>query len=621
MRKVLLLNAMLLLAVFLYSQNPVIMPNDLINKGIKVQYKEPTKFPDHFNTKYNPMVNAPIRTYDETQLGTSFYDLQSNYCLQNRVYHNSEDGTIGVVWTRGISPTSFPGRGTGYNFFDGTEWNDEPDSRIEDERTGWPNYGRWGANGEIVISHLANGLKISTRETKNSGDWNYSTLMGPAGAPDLTWPRMITTGPDNEHIHLISNTYDPYEGQDAAVLYYRSLDGGDTWDIEHELIDGMGSDYYNDINADSYGWADERNGVIAFIVASAWTDMFVMKSEDNGDTWEKLLVWEHPYPFFDWDVTITDTFYAVDNSATVALDSEGKVHVAFGINRVLHDEPGNTYSYFPYIDGIGYWNEDMEPFSDDHDALAPPQYGYANSEMIEDYNYVAWTQDVDGDGEVTFVDDLMSYRTLGISTMPAITVDEQDRIVIIYSSTTETYDNIDYNFKHIWGRGFDGDSWGGFIDLTSDIIHIFDECYFPQVASNIGDYVHVVYNIDAAPGLAWSEDHDWIENRLVHSKVMVEEFFPVSIDEDKMAAGSIVSQNYPNPCTDKTYVRVDIDEASSLRMDVSSLTGASVKTYDKGFVSAGAHYFEIDVTGLQPGVYFYTTVISGKKITRKLVVE
>ena len=89
----------------------------------------------------------------------------------------------------------------------------------------------------------------------------------------------------------------------------------------------------------------------------------MMKSTDNGDTWEKTVIWEHPYPFFDWNVTITDTFFCMDNSATIALDSEGKAHVVFGINRVLHNEPGNNYWLYPYVDGIGYWNEDMATFS------------------------------------------------------------------------------------------------------------------------------------------------------------------------------------------------------------------------------------------------------------------
>ena len=147
---------------------------------------------------------------------------------------------------------------------------------------------------------------------------------------------------------------------------------------------------------------------------------------------------------------------------------DGKVHVAFGLSRVLHDVTGTSYTYFPYIDGIGYWNEDMPPFSNNLHALSGPQYGYEGSEMVENYNYIGWTQDVDGDGEITLVENLpMAYREIGFSTMPAITVDDNGRVFVAWSSTTETYDNFDYNFKKIWARAFDNGEWGPFLHVTA----------------------------------------------------------------------------------------------------------------------------------------------------------
>ncbi|MCK9401658.1 MAG: hypothetical protein M0Q51_16940 [Bacteroidales bacterium] len=56
----------------------------------------------------------------EDVIGTTIYDLQSNASLQNRIYCY-DDGTNGAVWTLGFSETTFPDRGTGYNFFNGSE--------------------------------------------------------------------------------------------------------------------------------------------------------------------------------------------------------------------------------------------------------------------------------------------------------------------------------------------------------------------------------------------------------------------------------------------------------------------------------------------------------------------
>jgi hypothetical protein len=225
-------------------------------------------------------------------------------------------------------------------------------------------------------------------------------------------------------------------------------------------------------------WANPVGDTLAFLAASAWHDLFMMKSTDNGESWEKTVIWEHPYPFFDWNVTITDTFFCVDNSASIALDPTGKAHVVFGISRVIHSAIGTTYNYYPGVDGIGYWNEDMATFSNDLNALAPPQYGYPTTELVEDLNYIGWTQDVDGDGEITFVSTStgfpMSYREMGISTMPAISISPDNWIVVIYSSTTETFDNFDWNYKKLWMRDKqDGSTWGPFMHLTEDIMHIF----------------------------------------------------------------------------------------------------------------------------------------------------
>ncbi len=78
-------------------------------------------------------------------VGETWYDLQSNSTMANRIYA-FEDGTIATTWTRGMdNPPTCPDRGTGYNYFDGTNWGAYPTERIEDQRTGWPNIAPYGA--------------------------------------------------------------------------------------------------------------------------------------------------------------------------------------------------------------------------------------------------------------------------------------------------------------------------------------------------------------------------------------------------------------------------------------------------------------------------------------------
>ncbi len=566
----------------------------------------------------------------ETEIGLTLYDLQTNKMLSDRLYR-FEDGTFGFVWTMGLQDATFPDRGTGYNYYDGTGWGPAPDERIEGVRTGWPSYAPLGESGEIVISHDfgEHTLNYYTRAVKGTGDWAGTTYTYGEGPDALAWARLVTSGPDHNQVHLLANSFEEYQGMTTAVVYSRSTDGAQTWDIENALIEGMDSDYYTEISADEYVWAEPKNGTIAFLCAGAWHDMFMMKSTDNGENWEKTVIWEHPYPFFDWNTTIADTFFCVDNSASITLDNDGKAHVVFGISRVMHEDLGTTYQYFPFVDGIGYWNEDMDPFSDDHNALAPPQYGYGNSEMIEDVNYIGYMQDVDGDGEIhlagwpnTTIDNIMSYRELGPSTMPTVHVDENGFRYLLFASTTETYVNDQVNYKHIWARTYADGTWGEFHDLTSDITHIFDECIYPLLAETSDDHIYYTYNADVTPGLALDEEHGYQDNRLIFAELSKSDLIIFYGTGDQPGANTFeLSGPMPNPCRDEFSFAVNTTQQDDLILGIMNPAGQIIFEKPLESASMGKNLYRVDVSGLQPGMYFYTVTGGNGKVSKKLIIE
>ena len=615
MKRLVLLSLVMSIGFWGFSQERVQVSKALKEISKTAEYVTPTDEVVNMPIELNPYVSNYRELVGEDLIGNTFYDLQSNTMLSNRI-HVYPDGTIGAVWTRGGNDApNFANRGTGYNFFNGNAWDEVPTTRVEDERTGWPSYAPLGENGEIIISHLAAGLKISTREQKGTGDWTYQTLLGPT---DLTWPRMITTGENNNIVHLITNSYDPYEGQTQALFYYRSIDAGETWDIEEEIIEGLGPDYYTEIGADDYVWAEANGGAIAFLVGGAWNDMFMMKSIDNGDSWEKTVIWEHPYPFFDWDVTIADTFYCVDNSANITLDNDGMAHVVFGISRVMHLEVGTTYNYWPGTDGVGYWNETMPTFSNNLHALSP----YSDdpeSELVEDVSLVGWTQDVDGSGTIDFLDEIMSYSELGISTMPTIAVDAFGTVFLAYASTTETYDNDIYNYKHIWVRRKEAnENWGTFEDLDDNVVHMFDECIFPVIGQNIyseNQSVHIIYQADYEPGLAFNEDHEYVENRMIVANYNL----GVGIIENEVS-DLIVSQNTPNPALINTNILVETGTKGVVSLSISNMLGQVVH-HESVVNNSPTYAFKVNVSNLDSGIYFYTINVGNESVTKKMIVK
>ena len=480
---------------------------------------------------------------EEDIIGNTWYDLQTWRTLQNRIYYY-EDGTIGAVWNMGFDFPQFPDMGIGYNYFDGNSWGPFPFQSVTSVWAINPSYTAYLENGEMVVSQGENGLVISTREYKGTGDW----IEGYFSGSGYKHPVVVTSGVDHSIIQLLyldpDDSFVPTPAQPVRGLinYARSIDGGQTWDPAGQAP-GLGPDNYLGFTIGSYIWAEPKGNVIAFVAGDYLTDLVLMKSTDGGDNWQKTIIWEHPYPFFEIFTFNSDTFYCNDGAITVALDNNNMAHVAFGLSRVYSTTSQDTIWYDPYADGIVYWREDMPGFKNTMNSLNPDSLSICG-------NLIGGAQDVNGNGQLDFLDTLVTYPTLGVSTMPSLIIDDLDQVILTFCSTTETYDNGIYNYKHLWARlssNLNCD-WGDFYDLTSDLIHLFDECIYPNVAPNVDDAFHLIYSIDNEPGLAVLGDHPYFENQSRYMKVNLYEtksskeslYVDFKINQDSIFEGDTV---------------------------------------------------------------------------------
>jgi len=636
MKKTLLLSISICISLLSFTQERMVPASkELVNKSFErkhLQLREPATLIENANfSNINNLKDSRLAG-EETEIIETIYDLQTNATVGNR-FHIWEDGTMAAVATRGMTTSGWNDRGTGYNYFDGSTWGPKPTARIENVATGWPSLTPWGENGEMVVAHTSFSpyiLTIYKRENKGTGQWELVEYSGPGNPVEPTWPRIATTGDNNEIIHLFYSSYNAYEGQDNALLYSRSEDGGVSWFPEDEILPGLGADHYNDIHADSYVLAS-KNNTVALLYTDAFADMFILKSTDHGVTWDKIMIWEHPYPFFDFNSTLMeDTLYSVDYSGNLAIDDNGMVHVVWGIGRVARlaaapPSPG-SYSYWPYTDGIGYWNESMGqiPEAENVHHTMMPEYLESLGMLI------GWTQDVNNSGfifdyEGTAETPFAVYRSLGISTMPTIAING-NMIALAYASVTETFVTTDatMNYKHIWTRfSYDlGETWGNFTDLqTGDIFHQYDECIYPILAHNTtSDGVfHLIYNADNYPGLFLDDDHEAGINRIIHNKMD----FTIGINEPINTENQplTVSQSYPNPSTGITDMMIEVTKTSNITLELFNLTGQKVFALPARTLSPGAHNIRLDVSSLTSGVYFYTVSNGTETITHKLILR
>lgn len=619
MRKLVLFAFTLLVTTAVFAQQArVKVPQSM--KNIAVQKMAAIDETTNLQTTVNPYVHSRIIPF-ESEIGGTIYDLQSNASSPSNRLQIFSDGTIGATWTRGTGPTAYADRGTGYNYFNGTSWGPSPTNRVETARAGWPAYCACGPNGEAFVSHVSGtaGLNFVKRDTKGSGAWTETVIAPPAGASGLLWPRMVASGPDNMYLHVFALTAPTgnggtvYNNQDGAVVYARSMDGGATWSTP-EVLEGMGADYYVKFGGDSYSLSANGDN-IAFLLTDNWTDMFAMKSNDNGETWEKIVIWEHPIPMWNNTPSI-DTIYCPDGAGHAAFDNSNKLHVVFGINRAFYDTQG---SWFPFVDGLAYWNEDMDTFTggDQVNILNPDN-------VFEMGNLLGYMLDLNENGALDFIcfeTTCIGNYELSPTTMPQIVIGEYNQIAVVFASTTEGYDNGSQQYKHLWGRFSPdgGTTWGEFVHLSEDILHILDECVFPSASSVLdGETVRLIYQADSEPGLAVRGDEDTPGENVIY---YMEATFPVGVNDHGVKVKEmVVSQNYPNPFNGTTSVDVTLAGASDVSVEVYTLTGQKVSSKSYGSMNEGTHRIELNGAGLNAGIYFYTVKAGEKSSTGKMTV-
>jgi len=325
------------------------------------------------------------------------YDRQT----QRSVYpmtQRHDDGFIGVTWTNEdclpFEGSSNPLRGVGYSYSTdgGATWSwSKPDNpEYQENRVGgiplyWPSYAQWGKNGEAILARSAdtyeyngmqilNGLVLLTRETKGEGEWNINVVPYPEGASNaehghvMAWARMTTSGPNHQYIHIMSPMStpeggDPFMGYFYPTFYYRTQDGGSTWDVQGQLVPEMVNQEWgeHDSFVDAINFAVQGNTVACSFIRLGF-NYYVLRTHDNGDTWENINFFNNPVGYYLYPEDYNDTCYT-PTQGCIALDNNGKIHIAMGMVGVKNHEDEGYISYYYGLASqfLSYWNEDMPP--------------------------------------------------------------------------------------------------------------------------------------------------------------------------------------------------------------------------------------------------------------------
>ncbi|HRH02562.1 MAG TPA: T9SS type A sorting domain-containing protein [Bacteroidia bacterium] len=561
----------------------------------------------------------------ENSIGLTEYDLQTNGSISNRlIKHN--DGTISATWTMLPPGGASSSRGTGYNYFNGTTWAPAPTVRIEPtNRTGFTNIVVTSSGREMAIasSSTAPGMLITSRAQKGIGSWTEdATVLGAAG--NDSWSKAISGGANGETVHALWNdNLSGANGQYSSVYYSRSLDGGVTWPILRQVLPELDSTHYRGFGGDSYS-IDTQGDTVVFVIGSFTTDLVLMRSTDNGNTWNAKVI----QPFFKslYNDAIdsfpdlngdskSDYIQGTSGDAHVMIDNLGMTHVWWS-NVLLSDTSASApISFFPNsIDGLLYWNDGFAI------GQAPDTIAYAldgvNGNGILDIPAI-----ITSNG---YANGMGFYRG-SITQMPSSGVDLNNIIYVSYQSFCEDCDTSVWNVghKHVYliKSTDQGANWSTPVDIDETQDAIYQENVFACLAKKVDPTcIHVIFQRDAQPGTLNQSGWGTTPSEIVYA--CVDPMF-VGINKVKESISyNYLSQNTPNPVEGKTTINYTIAaNASVVSFTVTDVLGKVVYTENKGTVNAGTYSLVLDTEAMNSGVYFYSLTVNNQKETKKMMVK
>ena len=502
------------------------------------------------------------------------YDRQT----QGSVYpmtQRHDDGFIGCTWTNEdnapFDGSSTPLRGVGYSYStDGGQtwsWDNPSHPDYQQNRVGgipvyWPSYAQWGANGEAILARSAdayvyngvqiiNGLVLMTRPNKGQGTWTITPVPYPAGtSPNagytMAWARMTTSGANHQYIHIMSPMSvpegSPYQGYTYPVFYYRTQNGGSTWDVQGQLVPQMlGEQWDGESNyTDAISFAVQGNTVACSFIRRCYHG-YVLKSPDNGNTWESIKFFDSPIGYYVDPSEYADTVY-IPTQGCIALDNNGKIHVAFSVLLAMNHENQGTFYYFSHVLAtfLSYWNEEMTPIDGATDFvkhkiyplledyfdwdLSDDSYLYVNSTsptwpivgyftpyndhyfMIDVYGATTWTTP--------------SYGFAGNFSFPQMTFDAENRVRLSYLGLLDGGSKngcwLRHPFYTVSYNG--GQTWTQTEHLVNFVTYIDQEFAYLTLAGFGEDKMYLMAQTDPYPGVytaysGQSSDHGAVSNK------------------------------------------------------------------------------------------------------------
>ena len=659
----------------------------------------------------------PMQGIDNVyKIGETYYFLTSNANMRNTIDWSPDGKTCAATWTMGSNPTiggSYLGnkigwRGTGINYYDKAkdEWGpipslERPLARIETgsmDSAATKGYAPgWGthvftAKGECVLAHCtaeAGGLGamlVNRREIAGQGEWIQSYIQGPVLTCDtigqhasestaILWPAVTSVG---NTIHMVCVTendtlciYNPTGIDYCAPLYYRSKDGGVTWDEPFDFVDKVTNEYImpledmERVNADDYTVTARGNHVVILYHCMYGLKVCYLESFDGGDTWERKVVYDAEFNWESTGVGVGPAF--MPTNAAVAIGDDGVVHVAYAGQLICRTPDAKPHYYALFnslMSGLFTWNSNkapmkLEDFGMEYNFSAPTNVNPWVSSTYEEEPWFLYAPAILDTTEfysenMTLKMFVANYDNQGIVEHPRL-IAENGKVYLMYSAILQEpflHPNDGRFMRGVFvtvsfdnGETFVQNGNTSMISYANDLFFCDWDAYNPFDPESIPEVVAVSENgypsmapkiVDGKIVFTWLNDlfqfPEWpSDNKSPDPWVKEAPFsvYSVIIQADRLGTDNYANtlnlmnpfkikeqaiknlKMYPNPATDN--VRVTLDD--TFTVIVSNMMGQVVQTMQ------GQGEVNFSVSNYPSGIYIVNVRTAQATTSQKLIVK
>jgi len=616
-----------------------------------------------------PSYHKPQSKGFSNEIGATHYITVSNCNARNTINWSPDGSTCAAVWTTGLAPAS---RGTGINYFDHSSqsWNPIPSPTDRIEQQGTPGSPGWGthvftAEGECVVAHSAGagGMIVNYREQRGVGAWQQYILVGPEqdnGSTVILWPTMAAVG-NTIHMVCVTDNDATFNGITTCPLYYRSKDGGKTWENYRIIADYMPTqDVENVHTGDDFVLAVRGDHVV---LAYASGRAAYLESKNGGDTWTSKVVYDNGWKWTSMGEHIRPMLAATTIAA--AIGDDGLVHIAFSAQARQREETTAPWYYgsWAMCGGLFTWKEGNPTITEEdiniqadggsmqiyQDYLDLPYV--MNAPSVIGFEKFYWWQGA-GSGDAL----LNNYNNQGYISHPRLLA-QGGKVYLMYSAiisepmlfpvTEEFYRGVFLTVSHDNGDTYNqrlNTSWlsyhgdyfkcdwseyyGPIIETEDEIAYdghinfiVSSENGFPTMAMNVkNNRLVFTWMNDYFP---YPEDVWMSEAFAVYSTNIAIWDAGIYMNTDSVWRNVVnVSENdkienlkiYPNPVNDRATIEVGTDNPYTLT--VTNIMGQVVHT-EKG----QKNKVELNVANYPAGVYIVNVKTAGATASQKLIVK